>query len=196
MHRIYYEEITPYFNESYFQECMNMVPENRRAKVQALKSAGSRAASLAAGMILVKAARELGIESELDHITVGEHGKPDFRRDCGFHYNISHSGDYVMLAIADKPVGVDIQLMKPLARDIASRFYSSDEIDYLNEISKDISSLEYMEAFYRIWCLKESYVKCSGKGLGQGLDSFSVLDRLDDSSIIMDGRYASAICIF
>ena len=196
MHRIYYENITPYLDKSYFDECMKRVTQKRREKVQALGDISSRARSLAAGMSLVKATRELGIEQELEFISIGTHGKPDFRDGCGWHYNLSHSGDYVMLAVADKPVGVDIQQIKPLARDIAGRFYSCDEIEYLKSISSDNSSKEYLEAFYRIWCLKESYVKCSGEGLGHGLNSFSVIERLDNSEIIMDGRYASAICIF
>lgn len=195
MRRIYYEEITPYLDQSYFDECMKCVTERRRHKVQSLSNKISQARSLAAGMILVKATTELGIYNEIDTIVVGEHGKPDFRDDCGFHFNVSHSEDYVMLAIADRPVGVDIQFIKPLVKDIAGRFFHSEEIDFLNNISKDIYSAQYKEAFYRLWCLKESFVKCSGEGLGQGLSSFSVIEYFDDSEIIMDGKYASAIYI-
>lgn len=196
MYKIYYEEITPYFDEAYSKECLNLITTDRRAKYDNMRDDAGKARCLASGMILVKAASELGISAWLDRIEVGEYGKPDFSKECGFHFNISHSGDYVMLGISDRPIGVDIQEIKPVKFNIAHRFFHKDEIEYLDGISDDMASQSYVEAFYKIWCLKESYVKCSGRGLGQGLDSFSVLERLDDSRIIMDGKYVAAVCIF
>ena len=39
----------------------------------------------------------------------GEHGKPFFTLQPKIHYNISHSGKYVVCVIAGEEVGIDIQ---------------------------------------------------------------------------------------
>lgn len=198
MIRIYYDKITSYYDKGAFDEAYSRVDSRRKQKIDDLKNSQAKARSLAAGILLIKGAEDMGISHLLDGIEINEHGKPDFARGQGWHYNLSHSGEYVMLGIADNPIGVDIQEIKELKAKLADRFFHADEKAYLEEIlhgcgdyNKDI----YKQAFFRIWSLKESYVKYTGQGLGQGLDTFSVLDRLENSKIINDGQYVSAFWV-
>lgn len=106
-------------------------------------------------------------------IKKGKDGKP-FVSVNNFHFNISHSGSLVALVYDEKPIGIDIE--KVVNRDIslANRFFTDEERKYIN------NSKDKLESFYKIWTLKESYVKALGKGLKKDLASFSIIPK-DDS---------------
>lgn len=54
---------------------------------------------------------------------------------------------------------------------VANRFFTKDEIDY---ISDGLECSDVDMRFYKIWTMKEAFMKLTGRGLGQRLDSFSV----------------------
>ena len=129
--------------------------------------------NLLIGEILLRVAiqKRAGIAGAAVAFSKDEKGKPVLLSPAGLHFNISHSGDLIACALSDKPVGIDVQIIKPLANDIASRFFSADEREYLKKESGDPNA-----AFCRIWAMKESYIKWDGRGLSLPLSSFSVLE--------------------
>jgi 4'-phosphopantetheinyl transferase len=98
-----------------------------------------------------------------------EYGKPFIKDNPEIHYNISHSKDYVICGVNDKEIGIDIEYMKDLDINIAERFFTHQE--YLMLMSTPEN--EKLEMFYKLWTLKESYVKYRGTGLSLPLNSFS-----------------------
>ena len=117
---------------------------------------------------LLKAA--LGTEDY--HVGKTEGGKPCIKDREGFHFNLSHSGRYVVIAYGDTEVGVDVQQYGVVIdmEGIAERWFSPDEQEYVRE-----NSLEVTQRFYEIWTCKESYLKYIGTGLRRDTKSFSVL---------------------
>lgn len=102
----------------------------------------------------------------------GEYGKPFLKSHPEIQYNISHAGDYVVCAIGRQiPLGIDVEVMKPIDSGIAKRFFTPAENEYINLKPTELQ----IEAFYSVWTKKESYIKMSGKGLSIPLNSF---DRL------------------
>ncbi len=99
-----------------------------------------------------------------------EFGKPYLCNNHDFHFNISHSGNWVICAISEKKVGADIEQIKPINFNIAKHFFSEIEYEDLM-MQQEKMQLNY---FYDIWTLKESYIKCIGKGLSIPLDLFSL----------------------
>lgn len=92
-------------------------------------------------------------------------GKPCLE---GVHFNLSHSGHWVALAVGDSPLGVDVECFKT-GRDpqkLARRYFTEEERRYVGSSQ---------ERFLRVWTAKESRLKCLGVGLSVPLDSFSVL---------------------
>ncbi len=74
------------------------------------------------------------------------------------HFSVSHSADYIIIAICDTPVGADIELIKD--RDylrFAKRWFSPEEIANV-EVAQ-------AEAFYMLWTAKEAYTKLRGYNL-------------------------------
>ncbi|KPN13022.1 4'-phosphopantetheinyl transferase [Bacillus australimaris] len=96
-------------------------------------------------------------------------GKPVVRHIPSFHFNLSHSGDWVVCAIDDAPVGIDIEEIKPIDLAIAERFFSPDE--YQDLLSQPAERREAY--FFHLWSMKEAFIKLTGKGLSYGLSSFT-----------------------
>ncbi|SHJ86932.1 4'-phosphopantetheinyl transferase [Clostridium cavendishii DSM 21758] len=97
-------------------------------------------------------------------------GKSFLKNPPNFYFNISHSENWVVCAISNKEVGIDIEKIKPIDLDIAKRFFS--KIEYEDLMSKQLE--KQISYFYDLWTLKESYIKYKGKGLSIPLNSFSL----------------------
>lgn len=189
MYKLFFADVTPYYDKKKFDQGYKSVCEYRKKKIDKCKVESDKIRSLVAGLLFEEACKEYGLEELLDKIAENEHGKPffncedrDFPGERRMYFNISHSEDCVMVGIADSEIGVDIQYMKPLKNDIASKCFTEKEQDLYYSASDD----EYLKVFFKIWCLKESYVKYTGNGISEGLNTFSVLDHFKDSGIWQD----------
>lgn len=101
-----------------------------------------------------------------------EKGKPYIagRTDVDhFSFNVSHQGDYAVLAAqAHSRLGVDVMKLETRS-DVASFFqtmkrqFTQEEWQFIRSPSTD---KEQLKVFFRLWCLKESYVKALGIGIG------------------------------
>lgn len=105
----------------------------------------------------------------------GEHGKPDFA-EGGYHFNLSHSGDYVCLAVDQNQIGIDIQKMCPL-RDlkVAEHFFTMREQEALKAYDEK-QAQELL--FYTIWVKKEAYAKLTGEGITIGVQKETLPEEL------------------
>ena len=77
-----------------------------------------------------------------------KNGKP---RKEGVYFNVSHGGEYVVLALAPYEVGVDVEPVKGTEEDIFSHIATEEE--------------RACDDFYLVWTLKESLLKCVGSGI-------------------------------
>jgi len=89
-------------------------------------------------------------------------GKPYI--EGGVHFNISHSHEYAVCAVADVPVGIDIELIRPVSDKLIKRF--------LNDCPPD-------EAI-REWTHRESFGKLTGEGLNNKSDIPHVFREYND----------------
>ena len=104
-----------------------------------------------------------------------EKNKPFLHSHPGIHFNISHSGAWVVIAFANTEVGVDVEQIRKVNLNIARRFFSQAETEQLFSYS-DSARTEY---FFDLWTLKESYLKAVGTGLTKPLKSFTVVKKRD-----------------
>jgi 4'-phosphopantetheinyl transferase len=94
----------------------------------------------------------------------GEFGKPALAHEADWHFNVAHSGDYALLAIANGyEVGVDIEKFRAsaelasLARMVLSRSETA--------LWQTLSDVDRMRAFFATWTGKEAVAKAVGQGL-------------------------------
>ena len=143
----------------------------RRAKLSKQKNPAARRQGLGAELLLRHALRDAAAEYTWPPtITVGENGKPAWDVE-GLYFNLSHSGDWAACAIADRPLGLDVQERCAYCEGLVRRFFSEAE---RREIE---GAADRDQAFGRIWSLKESWIKALGTGLSTPLASFSVVGK-------------------
>ena len=154
-----------------------LLSPRRAEKVRKLIPKGKKAQSIGVELLLRNAVKDETGKDGIVHWDTDANGKLFLTGYSNLHVNLSHSGDYAVCAISDKPVGIDIQHCKPYDGMITHCMHK-DEISYI-ETNKNPS-----DAFYEVWTKKESLFKACGKGIGAGLDTVSVLK----DTIIYDGK--------
>ncbi len=168
---IYAVNISKISYEKLYDLCLNNDPVEK-SRIEKIVNKEDRVRSLI-GRILIKInIAEKFKDRILDiRFNTTKYGKPYIVSYPDFYFSISHSGDYVLCAIDDKPIGVDVEKVKCFDYEkVVKRFFSEKEAEYV--LKQDVVSRIYR--FYEIWTLKESYIKCIGKGLAMSLNSFSI----------------------
>ncbi|MDX3540988.1 4'-phosphopantetheinyl transferase superfamily protein, partial [Streptomyces sp. MB09-01] len=95
----------------------------------------------------------------------GPHGRPAVA-DTALHFSLSHSGDMAYLALAARPVGVDIEAIpSPQAvADVINALHPAETAE-LNALAVERRPV----ALARLWARKEAVLKATGTGLALGL---------------------------
>ena len=74
----------------------------------------------------------LGVENDAQ-LVMNKTGKP-MLVDTRKHFNLSHSGKYVVLAIADQEVGIDIERVRPYHEATAKKIFSNEIQNAMSEL--------------------------------------------------------------
>jgi 4'-phosphopantetheinyl transferase len=145
--------------------------ENRREYFSKFKSSASAMRSIFGELITRKVLSEtLGVSPGLIDFKKTENGKPYLETES-VHFNLSHSGEWVVFAINRKRTGIDVEKIRPVRYEIAERFFSKEE----NKILSSLKGAEKLNYFFDLWTLKESYLKMIGTGLTKSLSSFTII---------------------
>jgi 4'-phosphopantetheinyl transferase len=116
-----------------------------------------------------------GGPAEAWRFTSHSHGKPSLHHDHGLRrlsFNISHTRGAVACAITlDHAIGVDIEHIEHSARflELAHSYFAPAEIALL----RAAPAAAQRPLFFRLWTLKEAYIKAHGDGLSVPLDQFA-----------------------
>lgn len=112
---------------------------------------------------------------------VNEKGKPQVNEYLDIHFNITHSGSWVVVATSNVPVGVDVEKIRKVPEGVAYRFFSESEKHWL---STALTEDDKANIFFTLWTLKESFLKAIGKGLTKSLSTFTVLQLPNNEYIL------------
>ena len=107
------------------------------------------------------------LTSEDYRIDRGEKGKPFIVGVENVFFNISHSGDYVVCAVSDREIGIDIEKRAKARMEVAGRFFHGEEVAQLKMLEEDKQD----QLFFNYWSVKESFLKYIGTGLARPLNS-------------------------
>lgn len=112
------------------------------------------------------------------------------------HFNISHSKDLVVCAIAEFPIGIDVEFIDEKINHLDFQFQMTE-----NEFHEINHSEDKIKDFFRYWTGKESVMKAHGGGMMIPLDSFEIVNnecmidgkKFFTKEIFMDENYQTCI---
>lgn len=186
---------------------IHIISEDRRERINRLLFVKNKIQSLFAEIILRYALWEQYKLSDLElKFEQLEYGKPSLANYKEIHFNLSHSRDWVLCGVGDIPIGIDVKKIKYRKILLNNRVYTKEETDFIFTYPIE----DRPNIFYKIWALKERYVKNIGKELSISLDSFLFQFHEDKIKFYLDGiqninfsfltgqldeRYVTALCV-
>lgn len=146
------------FSDAELAQVYRTLSPSRKAHIDTFRHEGAKKQSLAAEALL---RRMLGMDAVVERLPSGQPVLAD-RSTC---ISIAHCEDYVACAVSEKPVGIDIEKIKPVKPGMAERVCTAEELQF---VQSDDSR------FFEIWTAKEAYFKMKGTGI-TGLQSINIL---------------------
>lgn len=144
-----------------------------RARAERIRCEKTQGQFLAARALLRRLlGRYLGTAPAALAFVLGDKGKPRLAGtapDEGLTFNVSHAGDWILIALArDRAVGVDVETPRAMQDmdGIAERCFAPSELAYWRALPADARA----DAFYAFWTCKEAFVKAVGQGVFLGLE--------------------------
>lgn len=206
MLKVYFADVSPLNDDALYARALARLSPYRRAKAERFVFRRDRNLSAGAGLLLDHALREFGLREAEARYAEGEHGKPFLADRPGLCFNLSHSGERVMAVICDREAGCDVERTAPADLALARRVFREEEYRL---VAGPAAPEERAEAFFRLWTLKESYLKATGLGLSLSPDAFGIgfaagcpvlLPPFDGegfsfAEIPIPGGYRGAVCV-
>lgn len=190
--RIFCEQITPIWQQEFLSllekqadiwkinvQNFDFVPENLLSKDEQLKAArflhskdrNSFVSRRVALRILLN--RYTDIPPSAIEFTAGKNKKPELKSELNkIRFNVSHSGELILIAISNTEIGVDIEHLESSFNysDILKHGFNEQEINHIEQAA------DSRQLFFRLWTRKEALCKASSKGLDDDLRDIPCLD--------------------
>ncbi|WP_158318463.1 4'-phosphopantetheinyl transferase family protein [Alkalihalobacillus hemicellulosilyticus] len=169
-------------SDSLFAQLLTITSSAKRKRINRFVNQSHAEPTLMADVLLrFLLARKLHIALEDIYFQYNQYGKPFLRDRENIHFNVSHSGNWIVCGIDHVPIGVDIEQVRPIDEGVAKRFFSTNEYVWLQSKAE----ADRVHYFYLIWTMKESILKNIGIGLSRATDSFSIQ--------LKEGQYYSTL---
>ena len=123
------------------------VSEEQKVKALRFKNEKDQVRSLISSYLVNQLSKEC--------LLYNENGKPYYQ--SGPFFNVSHSGNFVVMAISNKEIGVDIEENVEKNMSSLMRIFNEAEAKLIKEHAD----------FYYLWCAKESLIKCMGTSINK-----------------------------
>jgi len=153
-----------------------LLDASERARAERFHFAADRDAYVAAHALLrTMLSKAAGIAPDAWRFRTARGGKPEIDPSLGcpdLRFSLSHARGMVACAVGHgDDLGVDVETLDPSLRplELAPRFLAPSEAALL----AGLPPVQRHAAFYRIWTLKEAYLKATGQGIAGPLDGFA-----------------------
>lgn len=163
--------------------------EQRLEKINDIKNEKVKAEKICSYALLRYALfMEYGID-EAPLFSYGEREKPYLGNIPDVFFSLSHAGGYSACVVTDEEIGIDLQDYRPMKFDISEKICTKKEIYEVYGGDSPSPS----ETTCRLWCMKESYGKLTGKGFAEGFDTIETSELtekglLKEKDIILDNQ--------
>ena len=169
MTRLYALDLHPWQSGGRWRDLLPGLPQERQQRAMACRFDADSARAAGAGWLLQYALIQAGVPAPAQTFTKNSWGKPLLADRDAPHFSLSHGGCWVLCAVGDSPLGVDVELPR-CTMAIARRFFHPAELESLAAQPLPLQS----DSLCRLWTGKEAFVKALGRGLTLPLDSFRI----------------------
>lgn len=165
---ILYSKISKDFPEDIYKQYLIFLPEFLRNKYFRYRRWQDRATNLFSIILLIRGLQNFGYDHHiLESLKYTQYGRPYLTGSVDF--NISHSGDFVLCAIADEVrVGIDIEKIQPVDFSEFRDLMSGEQWSLIKK------SQDPLKKFFTYWAIKESIIKADGRGLNIPLNDIVI----------------------
>lgn len=187
--RIYLFDNIDSFTDELFYRSLQVIPAERGQKAAYFKNMIDKKLSIIAYLLLAYGLKkEYGIVEELI-FDFSNNGKPYLKNHPDIFFNCSHCKCGVVCAISNEEIGIDIEEVVNFDAEVA-KFICNE-----NEYKGLVNSQDPVLDFYKLWTMKESVLKFSGKGICADLKNVLSDIHVDIGTIWPpDHRYVISIC--
>ena len=140
------------------EQILSQIAQRYVEKFHKHKKEKDKKQELIAGYLLKE---YLNVEKD-EQLVINKEGKPALRNG-DIYFNLSHSGKYVVLAVADQEIGVDIERIRPYHEATARKVFSQGIRNQLSELSGEDKD----RLFTRRWTELEAKLKVKGIGFSK-----------------------------
>lgn len=175
------------FSNSEYKNIYQLIKKEKATKIDKIQSKKSKKASiLGEYLFIIGLKRFYNIEYINIDINYNENGKP-YINNYPIFFNISHSGNYVIIVFSNKEIGIDIQKKEKTLKSLKNYITTTNDKKILNHI------LHYDTI--AIFSLKESYIKMLGKRIND-IKKIEISNILKNNIIVIDDNkyYTIVIC--
>ena len=180
---------------SEYAKWYSLMNKDKQVRVDRFRFEDDKKRTIAGEMLARKAIAEwCDVSAESIVFEKTETGKP-YAKGLPVEFNISHAGDMVVCAVDDKPVGIDVEKIRPIDLKVAKRICTDEELSYLfGHIPTEqdftyTTDTEILTRFFKLWTAKEAYGKCLGVGIRDIRKHVPVPETLN-----VYGNYIVSIC--
>lgn len=176
---MYIADVSVLQDEDLYRKLYTRLDAARRSKADRFLFAKDKRLSVGAGALLLHALQQEKVENV--SVAVEPNGKPYLVGEENLHFNLSHSGNMVMCALSDQEVGCDVEQMAAFEHELAEYVMTEKELSRIYCREGDAGQ---REMFFRLWTLKESYMKATGLGISLEPKSFGIEFREDGIHVV------------
>lgn len=142
------------YNDNDYKSIYESINNFKKKDIDKLPTIDDKKRSILGLKLLMNLLLEKNINYNNLKFTKNKDGKPSITNYPLF-YSTSHSDEYVICALSDKEIGIDIQSIQKINFKIMNSFFDKDEKFYSNN----------NENYTKVLSLKEAYGKCYGFGI-------------------------------
>lgn len=164
-------------DEQQLAPLLDRLPSWRRELALRFRHHAGRRECTLAFLLLQEALAERLAGREVPPFEYGEHGKPSIPGLPDVHFNLSHCRKAVLCAVADVPVGVDVECIRTFRSSLLE--YTMNE----QERRQILSAPEPDRAFTALWTRKEAVLKLTGEGIGSQMHDILLPQKLRSQCI-------------
>lgn len=161
MNTVYVLNIEKFNDPEIYMEARRHISDDRKRKADSMVRTVGKFRSVGAGYLMALGLEAAGLSPFDEKIAFSTYGKPFLPDHPDVHFNLSHSGNYVVCAFADMTVGIDIEEIHAIKPSLVKYALNKQELSMFEALPES----KRLDFFFENWTGKEAFLKHIAKGL-------------------------------